>query len=475
MFDFHQEIKHSKEALMGTINSTNLNLNHPKSILSSLQSSKGLPFSEILSKQVINEVIVVLEYRVRTYAPDITLWALLSQTIDADQSLQAAVDRVIAFNTSKNLPVPSSNTSAYSQARTRLPEDILSNLTRTSAEQLEQAAPSEWKWRNRTVQLVDGSSVSMEDTPENQNIYPQIRGQKPGLGFPIANIVAIISLATGMIKNVSIGPYSGKETGEHALLRQIFQTLKAGDIVVADRYYCSFFLVVTLIQMGIDVVFPQHGTRRTDFRKGKSLGKRDHIVQWKKSKKPEWMDQETYDGFPEEIEMREVLIENSQKGFRTTKRIMVTTFLNSRSVTKEDLSELYGYRWLVELDLRTIKDTMNMGVLRGKTPEMVRKEIWARLLAYNLIRKIMAQAAVVYEKKPRELSFKNALQSVRSFRDKGLLNEKNKEHYFQLLKAVASKRIGNRPGRQEPRRVKRRPKPTPLLTKPRHFYHKKAA
>ncbi len=223
------------------------------------------------------------------------------------------------------------------------------------------------------------------------------------------------------------------------------------------------------MQMGVDVVFPMHGARDNDFRCGKRLGKKDHLVEWEKPQKPEWMGQETYERFPKRITVREVAVVSGRPGFRSRTRVIVTTFLDSKQVSKFDLEELYNHRWIVEINLRSIKDVMQMGILRGKTPEMVRKEIWAHLLAYNLVRKIIAQSANRYSKKPRELSFKLALQMIYAFRQAGIFCDKS-ETYYCLLKAIAYKTIGNRPGRIEPRRVKRRPKPFPKLQMARHLY-----
>lgn len=184
------------------------------------------------------------------------------------------------------------------------------------------------------------------------------------------------------------------------------------------------------------------------------------------------MDESIYDIFPKRLTIREVAINDKRKGFRSRSRIIVTTFLDVKQLSRDDLKILYSYRWHVELDLRSIKDTMRMGILRGRTPEMVRKEIWAHVLAYNLIRKIMAQAASVYGRKPRDLSFKLALQMTEAFRQYGIYADNNLYHYTQLLKAIAYKIVGNRPGRHEPKRVKRRQKPYDLLLKPRAFYRK---
>lgn len=288
-------------------------------------------------------------------------------------------------------------------------------------------------------------------------------------------MVGVISLATGAVLDLAMGSYAGKGTGEHGLLRQLMPVFKAGDIVLGDCYYASFFLIAQLIKLGVDVIFPIHSKRDCDFRRGKRLGKKDHLVEWKKPKRPEWMSKQTYQDFPSYITVRETFTQQHRTGFRSKSRIIVTTFLDAHDVTKDDLSALYDCRWFVEINLLAIKQTMRMDILRAKSPQMVRKEVWAHLLAYNLVRKIMAQSAVQYHKNPRQLSFKLALQIIFAFRQAGLLCEKNPLIYDKILQAIAHKKVGNRPGRSEPRCVKRRPKPFPRLQKPRHHYHKKTA
>jgi hypothetical protein len=278
-------------------------------------------------------------------------------------------------------------------------------------------------------------------------------------------------MATGVLRDFAMGPYTGKGTGEHGLLRQLMTVFKQGDIVLGDCYYASFFLISTLMQLGVDAVFPIHRARHYDFRCGKRLGKKDHLIKWEKPKRPKWMDKDTYKMFPNTISVREVQISNSRPGFRSKSRVMVTTFLNPGDVNKEDLAKLYDCRWLVEINLLAIKQTMQMDILRCKTPEMVRKEIWAHLLAYNLIRKIMAQAAIRHEKIPRSLSFKLALQVLFAFRQVGKISGIDDMMYEIILKSIAHKKVGNRPGRSEPRMVKRRLKSFPRLHKPRQDYH----
>lgn len=271
---------------------------------------------------------------------------------------------------------------------------------------------------------------------------------------------------------MAIAPWSGKGTGEHTLLRQLIYVFNKGDIVIADAYYASFFLIAMLIKIGVDVVFPQHASRHSDFRTGKRFGKGDHLVEWIKPARPQWMSEEEYKNFPETITIRETKITSNCPGFRSKTRVIVTTFIDEKSVTPNDLGKLYSFRWFVELNLRSVKETMRMDILRCKTPEMVKKEIWAHILAYNLVRKVMLQSAMIYKRNPREMSFKLALQTISAFRQAGILCERNHQHYVLFLQIIASRKTGQQKRASEPRMVKRRPKSFPRMQKPRAFYQK---
>ncbi|MEA3282236.1 MAG: IS4 family transposase [Euryarchaeota archaeon] len=423
----------------------------------------GLPFSDILSAETIRNIMdeEVGSYRDRIYSPLITLSAFLSQVLSSDHSCRNAVAKVLAERVAQGESPCSSNTKSYCKARFRLPTSLVRRLVRETGKLLHLKSEEGWKWKGRSVKLVDGTTVSMPDTPENQKTYPQPEGQKPGVGFPIARIVAIISLSCGAVLDVAIGPYKGKETGEHALLRQILDSISAGDIILGDRYYCSYFLIVMLQWLGADSVFRIHGSRKSDFRRGKHLGKKDHIVIWKKPKqRPNWMTESMYLQMPDTITIREIKI---------NKKVITTTLLDPKKFTREEIDELYTKRWLIEVDFRFIKTVLQMDILRCKTPDMVCKEIWVNLLAYNLIRTVMAQAAHHYNLPPRTLSFKGTLQQLNAFKERFLRTAKKhlSSMYEYLLEAIVRHRVGNRHRRSEPRAVKRRRKPYPLLTKPR--------
>jgi putative transposase len=437
----------------------------------------GLPFSEILSEQQVQEAFEEEEDALfgedenAVYTPALTLWTSLSQVLHAgvERSCEAAVDRLRTLCVALSIRVPSSDSGAYCRARSKLSEDVLQRLTYEVADELEEAVPEEWLWYGRHAKIVDGSTLLVPDTDANQAEWPQSTSQKPGLGFPILRMCAILSLATGAMCGFAEGPYKGKQTGEPALLRSLFGRLQAGDVLVGDCCFCSFSMIALLMALDVDVLFCQHQRRVTDFSKGKRLGPKDHTVRWPKPQRPTWMDEATYAELPDEIVVRELAIDVKVPGFRTREVILVTTMTKSNRYSQEALGDLYRQRWHVELDLRAIKVHMNMEDLRCKCPEMVRKEIWTHCLAYNLIRKTMAQAAHVHERTVRSISFSGALQAIAgvmgqaSVADEELLGRLVEEK----LKSIASRKVGHRPNRVEPRAVKRRPRKQKLLSKPR--------
>jgi hypothetical protein len=376
---------------------------------------------------------------------------------------------LIAFLVSHGQPAVSRDTSNYCKARKRLPLSFIRRLVHKIAERLEAKASPAWLWNGREVHMVDGSTASMPDTPANQRAYPQSASQKPGLGFPLARLVAIISLATGAVLDVAIGPCKGKRTGETSLLRTLLRRMKAGSIALGDRTFASYFGIAELRRREIDGVFRMHQRRKIDFRRGRCLGIEDHVVLWQKPERPEWMDEATYGRMPDEMQVRELRFQVVQPGYRVHEIVLVTTLLDPIAYTKEDLADLFLKRWNMELDLRSIKIVMQMDVLRCKTPDMVDKEIWLHMLVYNIIRKFMLIAAANDGAAPRELSFKGTLQAITAFRDTlRMANPKrNAELWEAMLVAIAYDRVGDRPGRLEPRAKKRRPKEYDLLTIPR--------
>lgn len=407
--------------------------------------------------------------RERCFPPYVTLWTFLLQVLSLDGSCRDAVTRLRAFQVAQGEQPCSPNTGSYCKARGRLPESVVARLAQEAGDRLSQESPRSWRWKGRRVKLVDGSTVSMPATPANQEAYPQQALQQQGLGFPIARMLGVFCLASGSWLTLAVGRYQGKETGELALFRQVEGRLAPGDVVLGDRCYSSYFMVARLQARSVDYVGRQHQRRQADFRRGQRLGYEDHLLVWHKPARPAWLDEATYQQAPETLQVRELRVRVTRKGFRTGVLLVVTTLLEPSTYTKEELADLYRCRWHAELDLRAIKTVLGMDILRSKTPAMVRKELWMYVLAYNLIRSVMATAAVQAGLVPRMLSFTGALQAVHAFGTALLFAAATAKAALlaALYSTISAHRVGQRPDRVEPRAVKRRPKPHALLTMPR--------
>lgn len=443
-------------------------------LLSFLQATR-LPFSDVLLEEDIEnsfdeEESWFAQEEDDIFTPSLTLWAFLSQVLHKGEqrSCLAAVSRTIVLLVALGRKPCAKNNGAYCKARAKLPEIVIERLAIRVADGCEKKIPKGWLWKNRHVKLADGTTVSMPDTPGNQEEYPQQASQKEGLGFPVARMVVLLSLATAMISGMAIGPYSGKETGELALMRQLLDHLDPRDILLSDRYFCSYFMIAMLFDRNIDFVARLHHARKEDAYRIKRLGKNDYLIEWQRPRRPTWMDEKTYARMPKSLSLRQIEVNTEEPGFRVESLSVVTTLTDAKKYSIVDIGELYHQRWHIELDIRAIKCTLGMDVLRCKTPEMVRKEIWACLLAYNLIRKTMLQAAKGSDRhlSPRQLSFTSAMQSIAaSWLVLPTLDGPTIAVVITAqIKGLASQIVGNRPNRVEPRAVKRRPKPIRYLT-----------
>ncbi len=422
------------------------------------RATQAVEFFNVLTSPGLIQTTEALlpEHRERLYPPTVALSMFMRQVLEADGSCQKAVNGWAAQRAADGLTPCSVRTGGYCRARQRLPLEMPSTLARETGRLLSERAPAQWLWRGRSVKLVDGTGISMPDTPHNQACYPQPNTQAPGVGFPLARLVLVICLASGAALDAAIGPHSGKGSGELGLVRGLLEGFCPGDVMLADALYCNYFLIATLLGAGVDVLFEQNGSRITDFRRGQSLGTRDHLVRWSKpATRPQWMTPEHYACFPDELTVREVKVAH---------RVLVTTMVNHRKVSRDDLSALSARRWNVELDLRNLKTTTGMDVLSCQTPQMNEKQLWVHLLAYNVIRLLMAQAASNAGVDPRELSFKHTVQLWTEWLSRGMSATKDCGRLFTL---IAQCRVGHRPGRIEPRMRKRRPKPFPWLKVPR--------
>ncbi len=431
---------------------------------------QDLCFTKLLPQEQIEAALERhhVRYRQRRYTPRVTIWMFLYQVLSSDQSCRAAVARLLALLCVGKKGSGNARTDPYCKARERLPEPLLADLARHSGAELQHQVPSCALLGGRPIKMADGTTLSMPDTPANQKAYPQQAAQKKGLGFPILRLVGLLGLSSGAVLDVALAPYHGKQSGETALLRQLLDSLHTGDILLADAIFSNYWTVALLREQGVDLLSRHAGRRRVDFRQGQRLGRSDHLVSWHKPRRPSWMSPELYDRLPDTLRVRETKVEVSQKGFRCRHLRLVTTLLDAQIYPRQELATAFRCRWHAELDLRSIKHVMQMDVLRCKSPALVRKEIWMHLLSYNLIRKLMAQAAATVGVCPRDLSFKGTLQTLVAFAAAGWsCSARRNELYTAVLRAVATHRVNDRPDRVEPRAVKRRPKKQVYLTEPR--------
>jgi hypothetical protein len=432
----------------------------------------GLPFADVLTAERLQRALREerAAWREAVYTPALTLWAFLSQVLSPDGSCRAAVARVLAWLVSRGEPPCSPKTDPYCKARQRLPEPLLPRLAREAGQDLHRRSQASWLWKGRPVKVADGTTVSMPDTPANQAAYPQPGSQQPGLGFPLARLVVVFCLACGAALDAALGRYQGKQAGENSLLRTLAELFEAGDVLLADRYFGGWFDIALWQERRVDVVVRLHQLRRCDLRRGRRLGKGEHVVGWPKPRRPDWLDEAAYEALPGRLELRELRVRVPQPGFRTKALVVVTTLLDAAAYPAADVAGLYRRRWQAELDLRALKVTLGMDVLRCKSPAMVRKEVWAHLLVYNLIRGVMAQAAEWHGAEPRDFSFAGALQALAAFAER-LLEARVEvvaDLHEWLLLTIGAHQVGGRPDRVEPRARKRRPKDYPHLHRPRH-------
>ena len=409
------------------------------------------------------------------YTPAVTIWVFLAQCLSVDHSCREAVARLIAWRLARGKRRCSADTGAYCTARESLPEEVCSRLMRETGREVDAEAPVDWLWLGHRVLDVDGSTITMPDTPANQAEYPQVPGQKRGCGFPIARIVVVFSLAVGTVLDAALGKYEGKQTGENSLFRTLHDVLQAGDVVLGDRCFSGWFDIALLKQQCVHSVVRKHQMRGTDFRTGQRLGSDDHLVCWMKPARPEWMSKEQYDQLPDSLTVREVRVRVRQKGFRTRCLIVVTTLLDPRRYTAEEIAHLYRRRWQAELNLRSLKIVLQMDHLRCLTPHRVRNEFYMHLVAYNLIRRVIAVAAFAAGTEPWKISFKGTLQILNNLLPILSMHVSTDEWCQTLLDSIVTHEVGNRPDRYEPRVKKRRPKSYKLMCEPRQNYKRRKA
>jgi hypothetical protein len=405
--------------------------------------------------------------RDRLFSPARTFWLFLSQVLAADGSCREVVRKFLAWRALEGLPPASPKTGAYCKARARLPLDDLAGLHRAAGGRVQGLGAQKDRWRGRVVKVADGSSVSMPDTPENQARYPQSRKQKPGCGFPVMTLVAVFSLATGTLLDVAKGTL---RVAEQTLLRQLWGLLESGDVLLADRKFCSYADFYFLRLRAVDCVMRNHQRRKTGIEEIKRLSKGDRLIRWLKMKPcPKWLTPQQWQAVPDRLRVREITFCVEIPGFRAETITIATTLLDPKKFPKDAFAELYRMRWMAELFLRDIKSALGMDILRCQTPDMVEKELYMHLIAHNLIRALLLQAAHAHCLSPFRLSFKGTAATVRQWAPimAAAPNDVRARMYAALLETIARDPVPCRPNRTEPRARKRRPKNYQLLTAPR--------
>ena len=468
--------------MAGLADSSASGSNSFQKVVAAFLAQPGLPFAHVLSAERIERIFAKHDNLFGAgaiYSTAVMVWSFLGQVLrdGKEASCQSAVARIVTYCNQQELAAPTADTGDYCKARAKLSAAAVRDLTREVAAEVEQQADAGWLWKGRHAKLVDGFTFTMPDTEKNQAVYPQAKTQKKGVGLPIARAAVILSLATACALDLAVGPYSGKETGETALLRQLLGSFVCGDVAVVDRFYCSFMMIALLLGRNVQVCARMHPRRHVDFRRGRRLGKYDHLIVWTKPQRPTWMDPATYDAIPDTLEMREIRYNVVQPGYRSQTITIATTLTDAETYSKEDIAQLYGFRWNSELDIRSIKQSLNLCHVRCKSPEMVRKELWTTLLGYNLIRTTAAAAALLHDKQPRQISFTGACQYVLSWwmlaSCEAIAADRLERHCRQLLSQIAECQVANRPGRLEPRVLKRRRHGYKLMQQPRHVLRAK--
>lgn len=429
-------------------------------------------FADVIAPALVASL--ALNPRLRHFPHEVTFWAFLSQTLSQDRSCARAVAEVQNWCKDHGHPVPSSDTSSYCKARQRLPLTMIEALQNDLRASLERATPTALLWHGHVTKAVDGSSVQLPDTPENQLAFPQSTNQKPGCGFPVMQFGALINLCNGAWEQVVVSPMS---VHDHKLLDALLPHLKANEVLLADRAFGSYEMLARVSALGAWMVTRLHQGRKVDWRKGKKAGPHQRLVTWRKPPQTggSCLPPEQWAQLAETMTVRLIKVPGCGRDGKKKTLFLATSLLDTVAYPAEDIAALYGARWQIELRLRDLKTTMGMEVLRTNTPEMARKELGMFVIAYNALRLLMLKASVQGGADLWRISFKGTIQVVAAwgarFRRLHHQPQARAELLAEMLEQIAQRVFAARPGRQEPRARKRRPKPFPCLTKPRADYH----
>ena len=432
-------------------------------------------FGELLPKGLLRCSESGENSRDRKLTPEVTFWAFVSQVFDVGSACRDTVRKIEAWwRWSQKTHVTTEDKrvtpSAYCQARKRLDSRTLRLIFQQLSWTLGRRIRDDQLWLSRRVKIVDGTTFSMPDTPDNQRCWPQPTSQKEGLGFPCLKMVGLFCLSSGGLENIATGTLHQHES---VLFRELWKDLQEGDVVLTDRGFSSYAAMARLSELKVDSVMRLHQARKVDFRRGCCLGPDDRLMTWAKpTQRTDAWSQEEWDALPETLELRLIRLRVTAPGFRTQKVTIVTTLTDGEAYPADAIRALYGQRWGVELHFYQLKILLGLDILRCKSPKMIEKEMFVHLIAYNLIRVFMQQAADRHKVELGRISFKGTLDTVRQFAavvHAARHQPRRREQLIdEMLAMIADDPVPERPGRIEPRAKKRRAKNYHLLTKPRH-------
>lgn len=431
-------------------------------------------FAEVIAPALV--VSLAMNRRVRHFPDEVTFWAFLSQTLSEDRSCARAVAEVQNWRLDHGQKLPSADTSSYCKARQRLPMTMLEGVHEDLRNSLSRQTPTELLWHGHVVKAIDGSSVQLPDTPENQVVFPQPSNQKAGCGFPVMQFGALMNLCNGAWEQFVV---SEMTVHDHKLLDILMPYIGPDEVWLGDRAFGSYEMMARTTSQGSWAVTRLHQSRKNDWRKGTKAGPNQRLVTWCKPPQPagSCLSPEQWAQLPEQIQVRLIKVEARGRDGKLKTMVLATTLLDMMRYPAEDIAALYCQRWEIELRLRDLKTTMGMELLRSKTPEMARKELAMFVIAYNALRLLMLKASITSGAVLWRISFKATIQVVTTWNARfSRLHHKPRsrsELFDELLRQIAKRTVPHRPGRQEPRARKRRPKPFPSLSQPRQLFHDK--
>jgi IS4 transposase len=402
--------------------------------------------------------------RKRLWDMRLVFWTFCWQIAQAGASCREAIRQAQARCRITGQSPPPDETSPYCQARGGLPLERMDEIHEALVREADEAIVTKDLWCGHRVYSADGTTLTAPDTPENQAVFPQQSVQKPGCGFPIIKLVALLNLATGMLVVWAIGNWHSHELG---LFQTLWDCLRSGDVLLADRGFCNWGLLAQCEHCGIHAVLRVKGSRRRDFRRGKRIGRDQRLVQWRKPiHRATTISAELWTLLPEVLTLRLVRCRLDIPGVRSRQIVIVTTLLDSAKYPPSALGQLYYRRWAIELSLRNIKTTLQMDQLSCLNPANLEREIRMHFLVHNLVRRLMLEAARRHRVPLDRVSFAGSLGTARRYAEALLqvTSKRRRQCLFEdLLRAIAYDPVPLRPGRREPRAVKRRPKPYPRL------------